>query len=165
MNLPNWNERSIFTAHLLNPAFCGELIRRVASNYAKKRGDNLSFALLFFILPLLLHKKTREKLPKSTRTKVQDWLLENEILKIDLIPNIKYLVPYTRESLIFLYNHEVIDFASKGTINVLVTRNKSFLNKPTMEIDNILTNADFLGRWMATFPEDKLVYSFFGVKP
>ena len=39
--------------------------------------------------------------------------LDNEDLKIDLIPGIEYLVPYTRESLIFLYTHEVIDFVDK----------------------------------------------------
>lgn len=165
MKIPNWEERTIFTANLLNPAFCGEVIRRTIVKYIKESNkQGLPFSLTFLILPILLHKETRCLLPKSKRIKLHQWLLANDKLKILLIPRIRYLVPYTRESLIFLYKHDVIDFSDKGEIVPLKSRNKKFSDE-SEEINEILATALTLGKWINSFPNEKITFTFFGIKP
>lgn len=166
MNIPNWDQRSIFTANLLNPAFCGEVLRRSFIEYNKiKKVNEFSFALTFFILPLALYKKTRDSLPRTKRTKLHDWLTKNESLKLDLINRIEYLVPFTREAIIFLYQYGEIDFSNDGKIILLKTKQKKFSLDPNSEVGDILNKSNFLGKWMTTFPEDKITFSFFGILP
>jgi len=165
MKIPNWGERTIFTANLLNPAFCGEVLRRTIVKYSKESGMvGLPFSLTFLILPILLHQDTRNLLPKTKRIKLHQWLTANDKLKIQLIPRIRYLVPYTRESIIFLYSHDVIDFSDKGEIIPLKTRNTNF-SKESEEVQDILSTAISLGNWINTFPSEKITYTFFGIKP
>jgi len=166
MNIPKWEDRSIFTSNLLNPAFCGEVIRRTIVQYCKDSGkQGLPFSLAFFILPIILHKETRKLLPKSKRTKLHEWLTLNEKLKIIILPRIKYLTPYTRESILFLAKHNVIEFNKSGDIVPLVKRTKKFDSEYTTEISEIFKTADKLGKWINTFPSVKITYTFFGIKP
>lgn len=166
MNIPNWEDRSIFTSNLLNPAFCGEVLRRTIVQYCKDSGkDGLPFSLAFFILPIILHRRTRNLLPKSKRTKLHEWLTLNEELKLIIVPRIRYLTPYTRESILFLAKHNVIDFDKKGKIVPIKKRAKKFHNQYTSEIEEIFKASEKLGRWINTFPSEKITYTFFGIKP
>jgi hypothetical protein len=166
MIMQNWDERSLFTANVLNPAFCGEIIRRVASEYSRcKKVDELSFALVFIILPILLHKTTRESLPTTTRTKFHDWLSNNESIRASIVNRIKYMVPFTRESIIFLCQYEKIRLSSLGGVIVVSKRNKNLSGELTNDVDSILKKSKFLGKWMSSFPEEKIVYSLLGIIP
>lgn len=166
MKIPNWDNRSIFTSNLLNPAFCGEVIRRTLVQYCKDSGkEGLPFSLAFFILPIILHKQTRDLLPKTKRTKLHEWLTNNEELKLLIVPRIIYLTPYTRESLLFLIGHGIVEINTNGEIVPTITRSKSFHKNYTEEISDILNSAEKLGRWINTFPSEKITYTFFGIKP
>jgi hypothetical protein len=166
MKIPNWDKRSIFTSNLLNPAFCGEVIRKNIVQYCKDSGkEGLPFSLAFFILPIILHKQTRNLLPKTKRTKLHEWLTNNEELKLIIVPRIKYLTPYTRESLLFLYGHGIIEFNTEGEIVPVITRSKKFHKDYTEEIADIFNYAGKLGTWINTFPSEKITYTFFGIKP
>jgi len=166
MEIPIWDKRSIFTSNLLNPAFCGEVIRRTLVQYCKdSKKEGLPFSLAFFILPILLHKETRNHLPRSKRTKLHEWLTNNEELKLIIVPRIRYLTPYTRESLLFLFGHGIIEFNSDGEIVPLIVRSKKIHQDYTEEIKGIFNAAEKLGSWIHTFPSEKITYTFFGIKP
>ena len=163
--LPVWEQRSIITASLLNPAFCGEAIRLASVSFQKKHGKNIPFPLVFIILPLVLHKKTRESLPGSSRTKLHDWLSSNDELKIGMAERIKYLVPYTRESILFLYRYNILSFDEQGCIKTtgsLIVKSADIL---TDEVQDIFNKSIALGRWMATFPRESMVFTMLGIQP
>lgn len=163
--LPTWEQRSIITANLLNPAFCGEIIRLATSSYEKKAGKPLAFPLSFLILPLVLHKKTRDTLPKTIATKLHDWLSSNDELKIGMAERIKYLVPYTRETILFLLFHEVLSLDNAGQLTVTSTSKVQYPDSLTEEIHEILKKSQSIGRWMAVFPRESMVYTMFGIQP
>ena len=166
MNIPNWEDRSIFTSNLLNPAFCGEVLRRTIVQYCKDSGkDGLPFSLAFFILPIILHRRTRNLLPKTKRTKLHEWLTLNKELKVIIVPRIRYLTSYTRESILFLAKHNVIEFDKNGNIVPLIKRSNKFHDQYTHEIEDIFKASEKLGRWINTFPSEKITYTFFGIKP
>lgn len=163
--LPIWEHRSIISANLLNPAFCGEVIRIVGESYQKNGNKNMSFSLVFIILPVLLHMDTRESLPRSTRKKLHDWLGEHDKLKIGLAERVKHLVPYTRESVLFLYRYNKLHFDSEGNLKIEATKSRKNPIPTTDEIQDIFERATFLGRWMSTFPKDSMIYTMFGIQP
>ncbi len=67
--LRTWENRSVISANLLNPAFCGEVIRRTIWGYnSNSENEKIPFSLLSLILPIVLHKDTREKMPLRSST-------------------------------------------------------------------------------------------------
>jgi hypothetical protein len=102
---------------------------------------------------------------KTKKTKLHEWLTNNEELKLIIVPRIKYLTPYTRESLIFLFGHGIIEFNSEGEIVPVIIRTKKFHQSYTEEITDIFSTAGKLGTWINTFPSEKITYTFFGIKP
>ena len=57
----------------LNHAFCGELICRAVAEYSRIRQAPLNFALAFTILPIVLHKRTRDELPGNASAALYGW--------------------------------------------------------------------------------------------
>lgn len=76
----NWIDRNTIVANLFNPAFCGEIIRVVAMEYNKHTNTKFPFAFSFIVLPILLHKETRDKLPRSVSTYFFVWVENNDYL-------------------------------------------------------------------------------------
>jgi hypothetical protein len=89
----DWNERPSEEARNLNPAFCGELIFRAVSDYRKLKPQPFSFALSFLILPIALHKATRDRLPGKASTAFVGWLADNGPFLAQLPDRVLRLVP------------------------------------------------------------------------
>ena len=68
-----WAERPPEEASNLNHAFCGELICRAVAEYSRIRQAPLNFALAFTILPIVLHKRTRDELPGNASAALYGW--------------------------------------------------------------------------------------------
>ncbi|MDQ7084394.1 MAG: DUF6521 family protein [Sulfurovum sp.] len=107
--IPQWENRPVVIANLLNPAFCGEVLRIAIKAYQKETNHGLPFAVTFLFLPLLLDKNTRDRFPKTTTSKFYQWLEENAVVKIFIGTRIKNLVPYTREAIQFLIYYDAIN--------------------------------------------------------
>ena len=125
--LPSWENRPVTVANLLNPAFCGEIIRIMLKAYKTETNKSLPFELVFLVLPLVLHKQSRESLPSTTSKNFYEWLEENTMTKIYLVDKIKNIVSYTREAILFLIYHEAININNNGELDFVPYR-KSSLN-------------------------------------
>ncbi|MEI2607044.1 MAG: three component ABC system middle component, partial [Candidatus Promineifilaceae bacterium] len=101
-----WTERPIEVATLLNPAFCGVLLHDAVKSYAYEQNQGMAFPLVYLILPLVLHKETRNALPSSRRLiTLYQWVEDNKLLRQNFVERTRYLVPYSREGLIFSIKH------------------------------------------------------------
>mgnify|MGYP000535543387 FL=1 len=67
-----WSERAQEIAFLLNPAFCGRILYSTIKTYANNSHRALPFPLIYLVLPLVLHKSTREKI--NSRTQLLVWI-------------------------------------------------------------------------------------------
>ena len=105
-----WEQRSREEQILLNPGFCANLLWHAASGYSDRHGKSLSFEESFLVLPFVLHRKTRETLPRSIRTSLALWLNENPLTMSRVAKNARLLVPFTKEALIFGGLHSFIQF-------------------------------------------------------
>ena len=161
----NWIERNTIVANLFNPAFCGEIIRVVAMEYNKHTNAKFPFAFSFIILPILLHKETREKLPRTTRTYFFVWVEENDNLFFDFSTRAKSLVKFTKEAISFsiAYNKLIINESSE--IEPDMSRVKVYQGEEYDEYNAILKKAQMLGKWLSFTSDVKSIYSFLRITP
>jgi hypothetical protein len=164
MNL-EWNNRNPIVANLFNPAFCGEVIRKTSQSYNESSAHNLPFAFTFLILPILLHKETRERMPKTTRSYLFAWIEENDDLFFDFPNRAKSLVPFTKEALSFLLIQKSIQIDETGGIKVNKYRNKTLKGSDLDEYEDIMNKTKMLGKWLALTYDVKSIYSFLRITP
>ena len=92
----SWIERNTIVANLFNPAFCGEIIRATVKEYNKHTNTQFPYAYTFLILPIVLHKATRDRMPRSVRTYFFVWVEKNDDLFFDFAKRTKGMVKYTK---------------------------------------------------------------------
>lgn len=159
--LPNWENRSEITAHLVNPAFCGEIMRECVSAYKEESKSNFPFALSFLVLPLILNNSIRERLPKNKSNTIHGWVNVNEDLKIGLANSINSFIPFTRETIMFAIVQNSLSIDENGNIEIK-PRQKKF--KPE-EIKSCLKKAVVIGKVFSKSGNPLTIYSILGIKP
>lgn len=160
-----WEERPITTANLLNPAFCGELIRRCTESYCEEINKPFPYVLLFIMLPIVLHKTTRDSLPKNSRKSIYEWLEENQFVKIGFVDRCQQMIPFVKEALMFLLQNNAIKFDEKGNIIVLKFQKKRINEIHATEINVCYNKSKLIGKLLAKSGKPETIYSLFGVKP
>lgn len=160
-----WEKRPIITANLLNPAFCGELIRRCAESYYEEVNKPFPYALLFIMLPIVLHKNTRDSLPKSSRKSLHEWLEENQSIKIGFAERCQQMIPFVKEALMFLLQNNAIRLDENGNIFVQKFQKKTLNETYATEINECHRKSKLIGKLFAKSEKLETIYSLFGVKP
>ena len=94
-----WNKRVPEIAYLLNPAFCSSIIYHVILEYQKKAKRGFPFTLIYLILPIILHKSTRERI--TSRTNMVVWIQRSPDVLVGFSERAKSLVPFANESVEF----------------------------------------------------------------
>jgi len=164
--MKNWEERSVIAANLLNPAFCGEVLRRTVVSYNDNEDNELfPFSLVFLILPIVLHKKTRENMPIRSSTYFHSWVEEHEFLFIDFSERVIQLNPFTKESFLFLLQHEAAHITDNGKIEIKSYRKKIPKGENSGEIIEIFQKAERLGKWLRLTGNEQTIYMFLKIKP
>jgi len=131
---------------------------------AKKEG--LPFPLAFMVLPIILHKPTRESLPPNTRTSMAALLQENSSARVLFYERVVSLMPYTREAIRFAMKLDRM--AMQGALlraKVGETEINRATRKLTDEAHDCLVRARFLGKWFAAAGPVHMVMAFWGIRP
>lgn len=93
-----WSKRVVEEANLFNPAFCAVLLAKSAEEFMKKTRQPFPFAFAFLVLPVVLHRGTREALPSSTVTSLLPWVQEHREQLVDFAGRVRSLRAITREA-------------------------------------------------------------------
>jgi hypothetical protein len=162
-----WEQRSHEERALLNPGFCAHLLWHAARGHWDAVGNNMSFEESFLILPIVLHRETRERLPRSTRTSLVVWLDEHPLARNSIGSRARLLVPFTKEALTFGGLYGFIRF-DMGRLLSNVAWKKAVnqaLKKSSEEVRNCAMRADFVGKWFAQTGNPATVLALMGVRP
>jgi hypothetical protein len=165
--MTQWPQRSREEQALLNPAFCSLLLWWAAKGYESINREGLSFEEAFLILPMVLHRATREALPRDTRTSLAVWMNSNPLAQGRIATRSKALVTFTREGLLF--------GGIRGALQIERGRlrpnddwrrpiNRS-LQDTSDEVRLCARRAEFLGRWFAQTGNGATVLALVGVRP
>jgi Family of unknown function (DUF6521) len=100
-----WEDRPQEVAHLLNPAFCGQVIYECALSYAAQSERGMPYALAFLVLPIVLHPGTQQTMNSRTRHFLV-WVNSNQHIKVGLAERARALISYSREAITF-HSHPI----------------------------------------------------------
>lgn len=160
-----WEDRPSEVANHLNPAFCSLLLFEAVSGYSERSGQGMAYPLAFLVLPIVLHRRTREALPRDTRTRLHTWMQGSPTSRIGFVRRAQSLKGYTQESLIFGLQRGVLDIDESG---LLITTRRSLPKLPApsnSEPNDIRKRATFLGKWFADAGDVGTVLAMWGVRP
>jgi hypothetical protein len=162
-----WAERSHEERALLNPGFCATLLWHAARGYASEGDIALSFEESFLVLPFVLHRGTRETLPRSSRTSLAAWLDEYPLARGRVASRARLLVPFTKEALTFGGAHGLIRL-DEGRLRAdpvwQRTVNRT-LKVTSDEVKGCASRAAFIGKWFAEAGSAATVLALIGVRP
>lgn len=164
-----WANRAVEEANLFNPAFSATLVTKTVGDFTKKAGGrSMPFALAFLVLPIIMHRGTREALPGSTVTALLPWLQENREQLVDFPARVRRLKLFSQEAVMFGVNHGALVLADGGgllvgTCKVITTEKKTDLFTP--EARKCVDRAAFLGRWLAVAGTPATILAAWGVAP
>lgn len=160
----NWENRSKEIAFLLNPAFCGRLIYGTIRKFNEVSNRALPFPLVYLILPLVLHKATREKI--SSRTKFLVWIQQHPELLIGYAQRTKELVEITNEATEFLLQTNMVLITDKADLEInSSTKGLSKGRFVDEEVKQCLNKSEHIGKWFATAGKVETIFIGMGVRP
>jgi hypothetical protein len=163
VKIKHWTERVPEIANLLNPAFCASIIYSVIFEYQKTKGHPMPFVLSYLILPIILHKKTRERI--DSKTNMTMWIQKYPDVLIEFPQRTRSLVFFTNESVEYLLQEKIICLNNLG-LNIIKTLSKSYMGRSTdKEILECHNKSEHLGRWFARMNTEENIYAAWGVKP
>jgi hypothetical protein len=140
-------------------------MRAAALGYLEEGAKGMPYAVSFLVLPIALHKATRDAFPASISTKLHVWLQENQVARVGLSSRAKGLVPYSREALIYSISSSLLKISPEGLL--VPTKAKVKLPKwdKDSEASSCIKKAQFLGRWLARAGDTVTVFALLGVAP
>ncbi|MFD6770944.1 three component ABC system middle component [Micromonospora chalcea] len=157
-----WTDRPPIVAAMLNPALIAVILATAADGYRKESDRALPWPLAFIIVPLVLHRGTRQALPTSTRTHLATWTSRNPLLRTGFPPRAQSLVEPVREGVRFGLAQGVLTI--EGDALQGRTRRPKGFQMPD-ELTDILRRASFVGRWLAKIDNTATVFAVLGVTP
>lgn len=162
-----WTSRTPEERALLNPSFLSLLFWHAANGHMAESGSRLSFATSFLILPLVLHRETRESLPRSVITSVPVWLEESPFVRARIAERARMLAQYTKEALMFGGMRGFLTI-SPDAVSAEVTWEsavKAELKRSSDEVRSCAKRALFLGRWFSRAGSPMTLMALMGVRP
>lgn len=163
----SWASRPPEEKALLNPSFCSCLLWHAAAGYSSAVGTPLPFDVAFLVLPMVLHRQTRESLPRSTTTSLAVWLNNNPLSRSRVADHARTLAPFTKDAMMFGGVHGLFEMKG-GTVAANGDWKKpiaSGLKDSTDEVRSCAKRAEFIGTWFANTGSPSTIMAILGVRP
>lgn len=159
-----WRYRSRVQAAMLNPALLAALTAAAASEYERAEGKPMPWPLAYLVAPLVLHRGTREALPRTTRTHLGNWVSQNPVIHAGIPARAQSLAELVREGLRFGIAHGLLQLDEQGRLTGHLAAPKKRAAAPG-EVDHILAKAGLVGKWFAKIDQPATAFAVLGVAP
>ncbi len=160
-----WSERPIEISHLLKPACCSTLLCESIAGCKQENGAGMPYSIAFLVLPVVLHKPTRDFLPKSIATKLHAWIQDNQSVRIGFAERVRWTIPYTKEGLHYASMAQLICISDDGLLVLKKKRLKKLPWPKTSEPSVCKNKAYFIGRWFSLAGDTATLLAMWGVRP
>lgn len=159
-----WNLRPREIRNLFNPAFCGVILARGVEGFTQEVNRPMPFSLTLLILPLCLHKRTREQIKQMQRAYFTKILQEHPEIRVDLAQRARGLLPYTMEAFAYLMSCGAIDVDESGCIALRDNAVRKSI-AGSQDTKDCQTVARSLGRKLALINDRVTIYATLGIRP
>lgn len=162
-----WNDRSREERTLLNPGYCANLLWHAARGHASFDGSPLAVEEAFLVLPLVLDRRTREALPRDTRTSLAIWLERHSLARGRIASRAQLLAEFTKEALLFGGVHGLVSISEGKVAGLDAWRRavRKSLRGSSDEVRETAKKAEFAGKWFAHAGAATTVFALIGVRP
>jgi hypothetical protein len=159
-----WHDRPIEIRNLFNPAFCGVLLARAIKAFEAEDARGISFSLALLVLPLSLHRHSRQTICASNKAYFLKVVEKNPELLIGFSERVRSYLPYTFEAFGLLMQMGCIQITDEGRIKLL-PRRVSPKELDSAECQECEQAAKLLGREFARLRDRVTIYTMLGIKP
>jgi len=161
--LESWEERPLVIGTMLNPALVSVVLAAAAYRYESYGKLHMPAELIYIVAPLVLHRDTREALPKDNRSHLTNWVSKHPVLIAGFAARALELVPVVQEGLRYGLRHQHLALDQYGTLSSTypAAKNPARLG----DIKAIVTASARAGQWLAKTDSSATIYSLFGVTP
>jgi hypothetical protein len=158
-----WRSRSRVQAAMLNPALLAALTGAAASEYERADGEPMPWPLAYLVAPLVLHRGTRDALPRTTRTHLGNWVSQNPVIHAGIPARAQSLAEPVREGLRFGLAHGVLQVDEQGRLTGELAAPAK--KAAPGEVDQIIAKAGLVGKWFAKIDQPATAFAVLGVAP
>jgi hypothetical protein len=159
-----WDQRPFEIRNLFNPAFCGLVLFRAMQGYEEEEPRGIPFSLSLLVLPLCMHKDSREVIAANSRSYLLKIIEKNPQVQVGFADRATAMLPYAIEGFGLLMERGCILVTDDGHLHtVLDTVRRSVTG--TDETKSCQRVARFVGREFARIADRVTVYTTFGVRP
>lgn len=159
-----WNQRPFEVRNLFNPAFCGLVLFKALRGYEEHDEKGMPFSLALLVLPLALHKDSREALESGKRSYFLRVLEANPGILIGFAGRASNLLPFALEAFGMLMARGCIEVSKDGRIKT-ISNGVRKSDVGTSESVSCQRVARFIGKEFARIDDRVTVYTTLGVRP
>lgn len=163
----DWSARTEEERSLLTPSFCATLLWSAAAGHYLEANRGIPFEVAFLVCPFVLHRATRELLPRSAVTSLPVWLQEHPLARSGIAERARLLVPFTKDALTFGGTRGLLRVSATEVIAMAGWKRRidRALTDTSNEVRACGKRAEFLGRWFARVGDGATTLALLGVRP
>jgi hypothetical protein len=162
--MKRWDQRPFEVRNLFNPAFCGLVLFRSLQGFEEENPDGMPFSLALLVLPLCLHKDSREIISGSPRSYLLKTVESNPHLLVGFAERTKDLLPYAFEALGFSMQLGCFEVTQDGRLKTVPSRVRKTVTGTTESIA-CQRVARIVGKEFARIADRVTIYTTLGIRP
>lgn len=150
---------------MLNPALLATLTANAALQYRSNSEHAMPWVYSYIVAPLVLHRGTRESLPRNIRANLNTWVAEHPIEHAGFAPRAESLRDFVQEGLRFGLRTGLVSIDSIGGLTASLASGKGHSLAKDSEVQQIVARAGFIGKWLTKIEQPATVFVVLGVAP
>lgn len=162
--MKRWDQRPFEIRNLFNPAFCGLVLFRAMQGYEEEDPRGIPFSVSLLILPLCLHKDSREVIAASSRSYLLKITEKNPQVQVGFADRTAAMLPYAFEGFGLLMERGCISVSEDGRLQTVPDRVRKSVTG-TDETKSCQRVARFVGKEFARIADRVTIYTTFGIRP
>jgi len=160
-----WDERSRTETAMLNPALLATITANAALRHYEPGKQVMPWYYAFLVAPLVLHRGTRDALPRTIRTNMASWIAEHPVEHAGFGQRARSLRGTVQEGIRFGLRHHMLTITAEGGLTAQVARGSGHVLEPDSEVQQIVARAGFVGKWLTKLENPATAFVMLGVAP
>lgn len=161
--MKRWDQRPFEIRNLFNPAFCGLVLFRSLHGFEEEDTRGMPFSLSLLVLPLCLHKDSREVIAGSSRSYLLKTIEKNQQVMVGFADRVTKMLPFTFEGFGLLMERGCITITDNGRIQTVPNKVRKTVSG-TDETISCQRVARIVGKEFARIADRVTVYTTFGIR-
>lgn len=162
--MKRWDRRPVEIKNLFNAGFCALVLSRALQGFDEGDPKGMPFSLALLVLPLCLHKETREVVAANPRRYLLKTLEQNPQILVGLPGRVHDLLPFTLEGLGLAFHLNCFEVSQDGCLKTVAGKIRKAVNG-TAESISCQRVARIVAKEFARIGDRVTIYTSLGVRP